>query len=209
MSYILEALRKAEAERRSGAVPDIHAAPAFAASAASEPSRRWRWSWFAVPALLAVAAAVWLMKEPATTASAAPPVAAITAAPPPPPPPLPAPPEILETPPPVAIPARKKEKPPAKEPLHKSRAVAEDPKPETAGTAVTLAELPSQIQRELPALAIGGYIYSGNKAERSILINKRLLREGDEVAPGLRLETMTPSGMILSYKGYRYRRSYQ
>ena len=80
------------------------------------------------------------------------------------------------------------------------------PAPEPAVGSVR--ELPPQIQQQIPALTIGGYIYSTNKADRSVLINKRLLRDGDEIAPGLTLERMTPSGMILNYKGYRYRSSY-
>jgi general secretion pathway protein B len=71
-----------------------------------------------------------------------------------------------------------------------------------------LRELPEQIQREIPTLAIGGYIYSGNKADRSVLINNRLMRDGDEIAPGLQLEKMMPNGMVLNYKGYRYRITY-
>ena len=57
-------------------------------------------------------------------------------------------------------------------------------------------------------MTIGGYIYSGSRADRSVLINNRLLREGDEIAPGFMLEQMMPNGMVLSYKGYRYRTSY-
>jgi len=75
-------------------------------------------------------------------------------------------------------------------------------------SVATLRELPPQIQREIPAMTVGGYIYSGNKADRSVLINNRLMREGDEVAPGLVLEKMMPNGMVLNYKGYRYRAGY-
>ena len=57
-------------------------------------------------------------------------------------------------------------------------------------------------------MTIGGYIYSGNQSERSVLINKRLLHEGEEVAPGLVLEKMLPKEAVLSYKGHRYRISY-
>jgi len=33
-----------------------------------------------------------------------------------------------------------------------------------------------------------------------------MLREGDKVAPGLKLEQITPEGMISGYKGYGFRR---
>lgn len=71
-----------------------------------------------------------------------------------------------------------------------------------------LRELPENIQREIPALTISGYIYSSIQSERSVLINKKLLHEGDEVAPGLTLEKMMPKEAVLNYKGYRYRISY-
>ncbi|WP_206047078.1 general secretion pathway protein GspB, partial [Noviherbaspirillum denitrificans] len=72
----------------------------------------------------------------------------------------------------------------------------------------TLQDLPPAIQHEIPALTVGGYIYSGNKGDSSVLVNNRLLHEGEEAAPGLVIEKMTRTGMILSYKGYRYRRGY-
>ncbi|MFD2272525.1 general secretion pathway protein GspB [Undibacterium arcticum] len=57
-------------------------------------------------------------------------------------------------------------------------------------------------------MAVGGYIYSDNQADRQLLINKSLRREGDEVATGLVLEKMSPHSAILNYRGYRYRISY-
>ena len=43
-----------------------------------------------------------------------------------------------------------------------------------------------------------------NPKDRLVGINDRMLREGDSVEPGLVLEQITPDGMILSYKGYRF-----
>jgi general secretion pathway protein B len=81
-----------------------------------------------------------------------------------------------------------------------------------AGTAaalpsvVAMAELPVAIQQELPPISISVHAYSDKAAERLVGINSRLLHEGDYVAPDLRLEQITPDGMILSYKGYTFRR---
>ncbi len=71
---------------------------------------------------------------------------------------------------------------------------------------MTLAELPPSIQQELPKLAILFHLYSGNPRDRLVGINDRMLREGDAVEPGLVLEQITPDGMILTYKGYRFQR---
>lgn len=84
------------------------------------------------------------------------------------------------------------------------------PSPATARAAsiASFRELPEAIQQQIPSFKVGGYIYSTTKSERSVLINNRLLNEGDEVAPGLILERMQPDGMVMNYKGYQYRMSY-
>jgi general secretion pathway protein B len=73
-------------------------------------------------------------------------------------------------------------------------------------TVMAIAELPAAIQQELPPMSISVHAYSGKAADRLVGINSRLLHEGEYVAPGLRLEQITPDGMILSYKGYSFRR---
>jgi general secretion pathway protein B len=69
----------------------------------------------------------------------------------------------------------------------------------------TPRDLPPNIQAELPAIVVNGYIYAKNPADRSVLINQRLLHEGDQITPELVLEKMLSKGAILNYKGYRYR----
>lgn len=75
-----------------------------------------------------------------------------------------------------------------------------------AASVITMAELPVAIQQELPPMSVSVHAYSGKPAERLVDINGHLLHEGEDVAPGLRLEQITPEGMILSYKGYTFRR---
>ncbi|MBE0621382.1 MAG: general secretion pathway protein GspB [Burkholderiales bacterium] len=91
---------------------------------------------------------------------------------------------------------------PAPELASGGRSVAAAPAPRV----MMMAELPLAIQQELPPMSISVHAYSGKSAERLVGINGRLLHEGDQVAPGLRLEQITPDGMILSYKEYRFRR---
>jgi len=69
-----------------------------------------------------------------------------------------------------------------------------------------MAELPLPIQQEIPAMTIQLHAYSGNPSERLVSINSRMLREGGSLTPDLRLEQITPDGMIFSYKGYRFQR---
>jgi len=94
----------------------------------------------------------------------------------------------------------------------KAAAVAQQP-PGTAAAdsapaqnVISLAELPLALQQELPPMTISVHAYSGNPRDRMVGINNRMLREGDNVAPGLKLEQITPEGIILGYKGYNFRR---
>ncbi|MGH8808661.1 MAG: general secretion pathway protein GspB [Noviherbaspirillum sp.] len=226
MSYILEALKKAEAER-NGSVPRTqHAPPPYSKAGKRRTAARKPWLWIALAASACVLIGLLWFGATRTNPQRAAPV------PPPPATPLQvqapqAAPRAATLPPVAAAPEPKPAAPIAQQerPVPKSKEdvvkkapekthppAVEAPKPAPVAPAeapiATLRELPELIQREIPPLAIGGYIYSGNKADRSILINNRLLREGDEVVPGLLLEKMTPAGMVLNYKGYRYRTSY-
>ncbi|MNS93809.1 hypothetical protein D3C72_1280050 [compost metagenome] len=75
-------------------------------------------------------------------------------------------------------------------------------------TVPGMRDLPEPIQRQIPPVAIGGYIYSKNPADRLLLIDKVLRHEGEELAPGLVLEKLQPKAAIFSFKGYRYRVPY-
>jgi general secretion pathway protein B len=72
--------------------------------------------------------------------------------------------------------------------------------------AIPLNELPPQIQREIPAMTVQLHSYSSKPSERFVYINSIKLREDESLMSGLRLEQITPDGMIFSYKGYRFQR---
>lgn len=71
---------------------------------------------------------------------------------------------------------------------------------------VGMGELPTAIQQEIPAISIQGHAYSSEPKDRIVGINDRLLKEGEYLAPGLRLEQITPDGLVFSYKNYLFRR---
>jgi general secretion pathway protein B len=225
MSYILEALKKAQAERQLGNSPTLHAPTLQGSGPASVTVR------FSKPMLLSVVAMaavigvllvlVWRTPEPAAAAPgaapvqpAAAPVAASPAAAPASiapaaaPTPLPAP--VADLPPSVANMARASA--PAAQPV---AAAAPAPAPAPARPAaapeepvVNQRDLPEPIQRAIPPVAVGGYIYSKNAADRLLLVDKVLRHEGEEVAPGLLLEKLQPKEAIFNFKGYRYRVPY-
>ncbi|ABM93994.1 general secretion pathway protein GspB [Methylibium petroleiphilum] len=252
MSYILEALRKADAERdrERGALPDLHAQPVppdSAAMAAGSPSRPRPWLWIIVGASVGlIGPLLWLLlgrdttKEavvtpPPPVETAAPPVAtapAVAPAPevapaPPPPPaippaptvPVPAPPPRAEAPafaiappaPPAPVvrdvPATTRRAVPATAP---AVAPAEKPAAPVAaeGRVHTVAELPDDIRRQLPAIAVGGSIYSAEAANRFLIINGQIFHEKDKLGPELVLEQIKLKAAVLRFKGYRYEITY-
>lgn len=215
MSYILEALKKAQAERQLGSTPTIHAVPLHAGLAGPGGARR-KPVWIAAGAVVLAAGAVALAwrthGQPEPAVEAAPPIAAapLAAAP------------VVAAPvvapvvaaPVVAAPAAPvrvaRQDPPV---VVKQAAPAPAPAPASTPQAAEeilpmQRELPEAIARAVPQVAIGGYIYSSNPADRLLLIDKILRREGEEVAPGLRLEKLLPKAAVMNYKGYRYRVPY-
>ena len=87
--------------------------------------------------------------------------------------------------------------------VEKPASIAEAP---ASQDTLRFEELPLSIQREIPAMAIQLHAYARKPAERLVSINSIRLREGGQLMAGLRLEEITPDGMIFSYRGYRFRR---
>ncbi|MCC2954509.1 general secretion pathway protein GspB [Massilia sp. IC2-477] len=226
MSYILEALKKAQAERQLGNAPTIHApAPSYTAPV-TRSSRNPLIVGLVAGTLVVALGALFLLRQPASAPAPAAVVAQAAPAPAPvqAPAPLAAPPAPAPMPAPVA-PAKpveavkpKPAPPPVKpaprpEPVEAvpeapSRPVLVAAAPAPEDNVGTLQSLPDAVQREIPKVSFGGYIYSPNPAERLLLVDKMLRREGEEVAPGLVLERLLPKAAIMNFRGYRYRVGY-
>jgi len=74
---------------------------------------------------------------------------------------------------------------------------------------MALTEVPPSVQQEIPAISIAFHAYSSNPKDRRVMINGDMLGQGESLAPGLSLEEITPDGVILAYKGYRFHRGVQ
>jgi len=222
MSYILDALRKADAERERGSVPSIHAQPSFAGARPAGPAPASR-LWIVVVvigallALLAAMAAYLLFgRSPASEVAkpAAPPPSTVAAAPAapvaPPPAPVTVAPALPAPPPPVrkarAAPAASAA--PTTTPTAAAPAPASAPRPPPAAKTeeriYTLDELPDDIRRQLPALSVGGSMYSPTPASRLVIINGQVLREGEHITPDLLVQQIRLKSAVMSFKGYRY-----
>ncbi|MDC8757432.1 general secretion pathway protein GspB [Janthinobacterium fluminis] len=227
MSYILEALKKSQAERQLGELPTLHApqlqtGPAGAGGVWRQPL----WLALGATSLLALTLAVLMWRQAAPTVVPAAPVVAAPALPaaaPAPPaapaiPAAPAPPaaapaaavvaRVAPPRPPLAAPKAPKAAAPAAAIVVEAAPAVAPPPAAADDNLAGLRELPEAVQRQLPALALGGYIYSKDPASRLLLIDKVLRHEGEEVAPGLILEKLLPKGAVFNFKGYRYRVPY-
>jgi general secretion pathway protein B len=78
------------------------------------------------------------------------------------------------------------------------------PAPEQAGRVPHLVELPLSFQKSVPDLTFNSHIYSSSPASRRVMINNVYLRVGDAFA-GLRVEDITEEGVVLSLNGQRFR----
>jgi general secretion pathway protein B len=81
-------------------------------------------------------------------------------------------------------------------------AVAKKPVP--GNRIYSISELPDEIRQGLPALSISTHIYAPEKSERLAAINGHIGREGQEILPGIALESITSAGVVLRYQGYKF-----
>jgi general secretion pathway protein B len=267
MSYILEALKKAQAERQLGNAPTIHAPqPVPAAQPDTAASRKPLLIGLGAGVLVVALGALFLWQrgpsapaagpaavlDKSAAAPAAPSLPAVAArAPgasgqgrgtgpslasgaasntlevsaPPAPPPRPA--HVAEAPArsvsPAAgragtealaanVPARTPAAAvPAAPAASAPRAAAAPPVaqvPAAEDSLPYLHQLPDTIQRDIPRVSFGGYMYSANPADRLLLVDKTLRHEGEEVGPGLVLEKLMPKAAVMNFRGIRYRVAY-
>ena len=227
MSYILDALQRADAERERGTVPGLHAQPLGAPERRRDGhSQRTFWTAALVACTAAALLAGWwfgrgsTLVPVATTTPAAPAVAPLQA---PSAPASVASAPVMQTPPaaesaplplPVPLPAPK-----AQQAL--TTAVQSAPVPEKATTSASvasptpaqrasaplpwLAELPEETRRQVATLTITGAVYSENPSQRLLLVNGQVLPQGSLVVPEVTLEEIRERYSVFNFRGTRFR----
>lgn len=200
MSFILDALKKSEQKRRQGAVPDlltVHERPA------DKPRKQSRVLYIVVSVLLVSGlVSVLLYKvHPGMTSNTQ-----VHAAPP-----QPAPIAVPVQAPATAAPVQPVQKEilphaAAQVPVREEERNIEVPESRPASKQIVLkeSELPPAIQQELPGINISAHFYDADPAARIVSIHGNVMHEGQYVAEGLKLEKITPEGVILDYKDYRF-----
>jgi len=228
MSYILDALRRAESERDRGQVPGLNAQPAPGLVTAT-PTRPtavvpalalglglllvaglawWAWPRGTAPAPAPVPANSGAA-APAGVASSAVSASVVTVPAPaanargpvatPEPLPLPVVVSAPPPPPPPPLPLPSPPSPPAPSPAIPTPA----PEPTSDPRTVRLADMTAQQRRDWPLLTLGGGVHSDNPASRFIIVNGQLVREGEEAAPGVTVERIDARAAILRWRDLR------
>ena len=221
MSYILDALRRSQAERERGQVPGLgtQALPV----AAPEPTpRRWPvWALAAGLGLGLLALLLWLLiprpAEPlrpadaAATAAPGPAPAALSALPPATPavtPPATS--ALTSTVTPPGAPPNTSTAAPKPALVVVSAPVNPQPAASTPGAppaeaerraAIPLAQLSPEQRRDWPTFSLGGTVWSESPASRFVIANGQVVREGEAVVPGLVLERIAPKTLLLRWRG--------
>jgi len=245
MSYILDALKKADAARERESVPGLHSRhdhpadpePDDGSAEGLSPKAAWAMGGVLGGVVLAALMAWWMQPEPMPTA----PQAQAQAQTQPQPQPIRIAPAVALTPArpiapvapvvpvePVATAALPASAPrlagartaeiakqiaqeaaPAKRPAPPAASLSVDPALRDAPPPVVpIDRLPDDIRRELPALSVGGAMHSDVAANRMLILNGGVFREGDQPAPGVMLEEIKLKSAVFRYKGHRYSVSY-
>jgi len=232
MSYILEALKKADQEHFLGSVPDLgtpqevkHAQP-----------RSYRWLWVVVT-LLSVNAVlvVMLLKDKDTEVTKSPVTEQVQ---------VPIEPQTTQVNEPVvqaiqqtsearisSAPAPIITTPPINEPILSSGGVVVLPEPaylqnsepatlpeealdiQMEGTTTATDnsqlqgwfELPKEFRNKIDLPRLDVHVYSEEPQGRFIMVNLKKYREGETLPNGLMLEEILADGMVMSYQGERFR----
>ncbi|NDP38384.1 MAG: GspB domain-containing protein [Rhodoferax sp.] len=214
MSYILDALKRADTERERGNVPGVHTRQMATPSGHVVPSERSR-LWLAVAAAVAIGAigvGLWMWQsaaeaplavalkpvvvQPPVTTATAPPVAALAPAT------VKPAPKPTRAAPAVASPARSK---PEVKPEPNIAVTAPAKTTPTLPAVPLLSELPEDLRRQVPALTVTGAVYSENPAQRLLLVNNLVLTQGALAAPELTLEEIRARSSVFSFRGTRFR----
>lgn len=231
MSYILDALQRAEAERERGRVPGLKSQllPPPGRDRA-KPSALRSWHVLLGMTVLLVALGVWWWAggtdAPAAPSSApvvAPQPDAINTAPQivPTQPPVQAnnpqriatPPEpvqsILAPPHPAPVATKPTQAATAPDATTSAASPAAAPPPANAPPANRAAvpmfsELTADARALLPVVNVSGSTYSQNPALRMLIANGKVVQEGQDIAPDLRLETIGSRSAVLNHQGFRY-----
>ncbi len=86
--------------------------------------------------------------------------------------------------------------------------VPEQPLPATgtsAGETPWLSSLPASFRSSLPPLVVNIHVYSPDQSQRILYINNRPVQQGERIEGGVVVEEIVHDGVVLQYRGQRFR----
>ena len=104
----------------------------------------------------------------------------------------------MDAPPAPKTPVAKPPQPPSNPPAARIANV-----PAAEPVTSSRSEMPPELLKQVLAIPISAHVYSGKPAERMIIVDGRAVREGDSLPSGVLVEQITPTGISVSYQGYR------
>ncbi len=231
MSYILEALKKSEQERGAGESPSVQTIHSAGLQYAQQKKPLWPYVLAVVITLNVIALIVFFapatrslkQSDAATAAPTADRSLTTTVAAPTheftPSTPLATPPVATKAPP---------AKPPVQPPAQLRQQTTASAADKTAATrrsednyqpslskqtrndyvsVVDVRDLPLDIQARIPDMVFSAHVYSSNPQQRSVVINGNFMEQGDMLTSKLRLDEITPGGVVFDFDGVRFRTS--
>ncbi len=72
-----------------------------------------------------------------------------------------------------------------------------------AARALPLAQMSPDLRREMPAMSVGGSVYSESPGSRFVIINGQVVREGEGAATGVTVERIGPKSAVLRWRDLR------
>lgn len=181
MSYILDALNKADKERKQSETP------ASGIVIAAEPTAQSKTMWFVVPITISLLVILWFIFQAKETVK-----------------PVVSPVSVAPTQTPV-----KPETTPAKLeatiqttttfiPI-KPQEIKEEPQP-----IPNIMGLDQALRNRLPAISISAHVFSHDATKRMVIINQQVLHEGDYIAADLSLTSIGQHGIELIFHDERF-----
>ncbi len=73
--------------------------------------------------------------------------------------------------------------------------------------AQQITDLPLTLRQQIPSLKYGDHSPVGRSADRQVVLNGNIYKQGDTVVPGLRLVEISEPGIVLEFEGERFRLS--
>lgn len=93
---------------------------------------------------------------------------------------------------------------PAAEKVDRQILAKVSPPADPTNEVTALRDLPPEARSAIPALEVNVHTYAQSREDRMVLINMKRYREGDRLAEGPTIQSITPTGVVLVHETLRF-----